>query len=48
MDPVHIFFKELEIDQNNTFTANVSQESKVENVTFNSNWNGNKTRYCRF
>ena len=36
MDPVHIFFKELEIDQDNTFTANVSQENKVENVVFNT------------
>ena len=34
MDPVHIFFEELEIDQDNTFTANVSQESEVENVVF--------------
>ena len=36
MDPVHIFFNELEIDKNNTFTANVSQENKVENVLFNT------------
>ena len=36
MDPVHIFFKELEIDQDNTFTANVSQENEVENVIFNT------------
>ena len=36
MDPVHIFFKELEIDQDNTFTANVSQENKVENIVFNT------------
>ena len=36
MDPVHIFFKELEIDQDNTFTANVSQENGVENVIFNT------------
>ena len=34
MDPVHIFFEELEIDQDNTFTANVSQENEVENVVF--------------
>ena len=34
LDSVHIFFKELEIDQDNTFTANVSQENKVENVVF--------------
>ena len=36
MDPVHIFFKALEIDQDNTFTANVSQENEVENVVFNT------------
>ena len=30
MDLVHIFFKELEIDQDNTFTANVSQENEVK------------------
>ena len=36
MDPVHIFFKELEIDKGYTFTANVSQENKVENVLFNT------------
>ena len=35
MDPVHIFFNELEIDQGNTFTANVFQEIAVENVIFN-------------
>ena len=36
MDPVHTFFNELEIDQDNTFTANVSQENEVENVIFNT------------
>ena len=36
MNPLHIFFKELEIDQDNTFTANVSQENEVENVIFNT------------
>ena len=36
MDLVHIFFNELEIDKDNTFTANVSQENKVENVLFNT------------
>ena len=36
MDPLHIFFNELEIDQDNTFTANVSQENEVENVVFNT------------
>ena len=36
MDPVHIFFKVLEINQDNTFTANISQENEVENVVFNT------------
>ena len=36
MDPVHIFFKELEINQDNTFTANISPENEVENVVFNT------------
>ena len=36
MDPVHIFFNKLEIDKNNTYTANISKENKVENVLFNT------------
>ena len=36
MNPVHRFFKELEIDQDSTFTANVSQENEVGNVVFNT------------
>ena len=36
MDPVHIFFKELEINQDNTFTANICQENEVENTVFNT------------
>ena len=36
MDPVHIFFNELEIDKDNTFTANISKENEVENVLFNT------------
>ena len=35
MDPVHIFYKELEIDKRNIFNANISQENEVENVLFN-------------
>ena len=35
MDPVHIFFDELEKDQGNTFTANVLHEIEAENVIFN-------------
>ena len=36
MDLAHIFFKEPEIDQDNTFIANVSQENEVEKVVFNT------------
>ena len=36
MDPIHIFFKELEINQDNTLTAIVSQENEVENVVINT------------
>ena len=34
MDPTHIFFKELEIDQDSTFTENLAKENEVENVFF--------------
>ena len=34
MEPVHIFYKELPIDQNNTFTANIAQENEVKEVKF--------------
>ena len=37
MEPIHIFFNELEIDGNNIFTADISKENKVENVLFNKN-----------
>ena len=37
MKPIHIFYKELEIDGNNVFTANISQENEVENVIFKKN-----------
>ena len=37
MKPIHIFYKELEIDGNNVFTANISQENEVENVLFKKN-----------
>ena len=34
---MHVFYNELEIDGNNVFTANISQENKVENVLFKKN-----------
>ena len=35
MNPSHIYFKEIEIDQDNTFTANFSKENEIENVILN-------------
>ena len=34
---MHVFYNELEIDGNNVFTANISQENEVENVLFKKN-----------
>ena len=36
MNPSHIFFKELDIDQDNNFTADISKENEVENVVFSA------------
>ena len=37
MEPIHIFYNELEIDGNNVFTVDISQENEVENVLFKKN-----------
>ena len=34
MEPIHIFYKELPVDENNTFTADITQKNKVESVKF--------------
>ena len=34
MEPIHIFYKELPIDQNNIFTANLAEKNEVEEVSF--------------
>ena len=36
MNPSHIFFKELDIDQDNTFTADTAKENEIENVAFSA------------
>ena len=35
MDPSYIYFKEINIDQDNTFTANLSKDNEIEKVVFN-------------
>ena len=35
MNPEYIYFKEIKIDQDNTFTPNLSKDHKIEKVVFN-------------
>ena len=35
MEPTHIFYKELHVNENNIFTANIAEKNEVENVKFN-------------
>ena len=35
MDPTYIYFKEINIDQDKTITANFSKENEIEKVVFN-------------
>ena len=35
MNPAHIYFKEINIDQDETFTADFSKKNQIENVVFN-------------
>ena len=35
MNPSHIYFKEIDIDQDNTFTADFAKENEIKNVIFN-------------
>ena len=32
MEPIHIFYKELPVDENNIFTANITEKNEVENI----------------
>ena len=34
MEPIHIFWKELPVDENNIFTADITEKNEVENVRF--------------
>ena len=34
MEPIHIFYKELPADENNIFTADITEKNEVENVKF--------------
>ena len=34
MEAIHIFYKELPVDENNIFTADITEKNEVENVRF--------------
>ena len=34
MEPTHIFYKKLPIDENNIFTANLAEKNEVEEIRF--------------
>ena len=34
MEPTDIFYKELPVDKNNIFTANIAEKNEVEEVKF--------------
>ena len=34
MEPIHIFYRELPLDENNIFTANLAEKNEVEEVRF--------------
>ena len=34
MEPIHIFYKELPVDENDIFTANIVEENEIEEVRF--------------
>ena len=35
MNPAYLYFKEINIDQDETFTADFSKKNQIENVVFN-------------
>ena len=38
MNPAHIYFKGIDIDQDETFTINVTKENEIENVIFDKDF----------
>ena len=38
MNPAYIYFKEIDIDNDNNFTLNFAKDNEIENVFFNKNY----------
>ena len=34
MEPIHIFYKEVPVNENDIFTANIAEENEIEEVRF--------------
>ena len=39
MEPIHIFYRELPLDENNIFTANLAEKNELEEVKFKNQKN---------
>lgn len=39
MEPIHIFYKELPVDENNIFTANLAEKNEVKVFKFKKQGN---------
>ena len=39
MEPIHIFYKQLTVDEDNIFTADITEKNEAENVKFKNWWN---------
>ena len=46
MNPSHIYFKNIDIDQDQTFTVNFSKENEIENVVFDKDHKENQKLLC--
>ena len=38
MNPAYIYFKEIDIDNDNNFTLNFAKDNEIENMVFNKNY----------
>ena len=39
MEPIHIFYRELPLDENNIFTTNLAEKNELEEVKFKNQKN---------
>ena len=39
MEPIHIFYKDLPLDENNIFTADITEKMKLKTSDLKNRWN---------